>query len=107
MKKLGVNVCINWGLIWEVGVGEGLGMRDSAVIDFPNPDASAVRNTYCLYSRIIIYVWLKTSLHTLHSCKTFSCYKLARFRQKSSSTRTTTQFRVLQSAFVYGWAHFN
>ena len=21
-------MCINWGLIWEVGVGEGLGMRD-------------------------------------------------------------------------------
>ena len=28
MKKLGVNMCINWGLIWEVGVGEGLGMRE-------------------------------------------------------------------------------
>ena len=32
MKKLGVNMCINWGLIWEVGVGEGLGMRDIAKI---------------------------------------------------------------------------
>ena len=56
MEKLGVNMCINWGLIWEVGVSKGLGMRDIAVIDFPNPDASAVRNTYCLYSRTIIYV---------------------------------------------------
>ena len=104
MENLGVNMCINWGLIWEVGVGEGLGMRDSAVIDFPNPDTSAVRSTYGLYSRIIIYVWLKT---LLHSYKTFSCYKLARIRQKSSSTLTTTQFCVLQSAFVYGWAHLN
>ena len=42
MGKVGVNMCINWGLIWEVGVGEGLGIRDSAVIDFPNPNASAV-----------------------------------------------------------------
>ena len=58
MEKLGVNMCMNWGLIWEVGVGEGLGMRDSAVIDFPNPDASAMRSSYCLYSRIIVYVWL-------------------------------------------------
>ena len=57
MYKLGVNL--------GVGVSEGLGMRDSAVIDFPNPNASAVRNTYCIYSRIIIYVWLKTILYIL------------------------------------------